>query len=140
MSLVTPLNRVLGLGSAKDGVEHWRAQRLSAVALALLGLWLVVAFIGLADLRYDTVVTWLQAPSASILMILTLLTLGYHSQLGVRILRFATRDGVSVFSIIWRMVFGICSGISAGGSSRCAQMSSESAPPPSNPERVRSLR
>jgi succinate dehydrogenase / fumarate reductase membrane anchor subunit len=84
VSLVTPLNRVLGLGSAKDGVEHWWAQRLSAVALALLGLWLVVAFIGLADLRYGTVVTWLQAPSASILMILTLLTLGYHSQLGVQ--------------------------------------------------------
>ena len=84
MSLVTPLNRVLGLGSAKDGVEHWWAQRLSAVALALLGLWLVLAFVGLADLRYDTVVNWLQAPSASILMILTLLTLGYHSQLGVQ--------------------------------------------------------
>ena len=85
MSLVTQLNRVLGLGSAKDGVEHWWAQRLSAVALALLGLWLVFAFIGLADLRYDTVVNWLQAPSASILMILTLLTLGYHSRLGVQI-------------------------------------------------------
>ena len=84
MSLVTPLNRVLGLGSAKDGVEHWWAQRLSAVALALLGLWLVFAFIGLADFRHDTVVNWLQAPSASILMILTLLTLGYHSQLGVQ--------------------------------------------------------
>ncbi len=84
MSLVTPLNRVLGLGSAKDGVEHWWAQRLSAVALALLGLWFVDAFVGLADLRYDTVVNWLQAPSASILMILTLLTVGYHSQLGVQ--------------------------------------------------------
>ena len=49
-----------------------------------MGLWLVLAFVGLADLRYDTVVNWLQAPSASILMILTLLTLGYHSQLGVQ--------------------------------------------------------
>ena len=36
----------------------------------MLGLWLVFAFIGLADLRYDTVVNWLQAPSSSILMIL----------------------------------------------------------------------
>jgi succinate dehydrogenase / fumarate reductase membrane anchor subunit len=82
--LVTPLNRALGLGSAKDGVDHWWGQRLSAVALALLGLWLVFAFLGLADLRYATVVGWLQAPVASILMILTLLTLGYHSKLGVQ--------------------------------------------------------
>ena len=84
MSLVTPLNRVLGLGSAKDGVEHWWAQRLSAVALALLGLWLVFAFLGLADLSYATVANWLQSPLTSILMILTLLTLVYHSQLGVQ--------------------------------------------------------
>lgn len=85
MRLVTPLNRVLGLGSAKDGVEHWWAQRLSAVALAPLGLWLVFAFLGLADLRYATVVGWLQAPLTSILMILTMLTLGYHSHLGVQV-------------------------------------------------------
>ena len=102
MSLVTPLNRVLGLGSAKDGVEHWWAQRLSAIALAMLGLWLVFAFIGLADLRYDTVVNWLQAPFASILMILTLLTLGYHSQLGVQIVieDYVHASGLKVAALI----------------------------------------
>ncbi len=86
MRLVTPLNRVLGLGSAKDGVEHWWAQRLSAVALALLGLWLVFAFLGLPDLRYVTVVGWMQMPLTSILMILTLAALGYHSKLGVQVI------------------------------------------------------
>ena len=84
MRLVTPIYRVLGLGSVEDAVRHWWAQRLSAVALALLGLWLVVAFLGLPDLRYATVVGWMQAPLTSILMVLTLLTLGYHSQLGVQ--------------------------------------------------------
>ena len=102
MSLVTPLNRVLGLGSAKDGVEHWWAQRLSAIALAILGLWLVLAFVGLADLRYDTVVNWLQAPFASILMILTLLTLGYHSQLGVQVVieDYVHASGLKVAALI----------------------------------------
>ncbi len=84
MRLVTPFNRVLGLGSAEDGVRHWRAQRRSAVALALLGVWFVFAFLGLPDLSYTTVVGWMQTPLTSILMILTLLALGYHSQLGVR--------------------------------------------------------
>ena len=85
MSLVTPLNRVLGLGSAKDGVGHWWSQRLSAAALTLLGHWLVFAFLGLEDLEFATVVNWLQAPFTSILMVLTLLALTYHSQLGVQI-------------------------------------------------------
>jgi len=102
VSLVTPLNRVLGLGSAKDGIEHWWAQRLSAIALTMLGLWLVIAFIGLADLRYDSVVNWLQAPSSSILMILTLLTLGYHSQLGVQIVieDYVHASGLKVAALI----------------------------------------
>ncbi len=84
MSLVTPLNRVLGLGSAKEGVEHWWGQRLSAVALVVLGLWFVLALIRLEDMSYASVVDWLQAPVASILMILSLLTAIYHSKLGVQ--------------------------------------------------------
>ena len=39
MSLVTPLNRVLGLGTAKGAAEHWWMQRVTAVALLPLGLW-----------------------------------------------------------------------------------------------------
>ena len=84
MRLVTPLSRVLGLGSAKDGVQHWWSQRLSAVALAFLGLWLIFAFLGLEDLSYANVASWMRSPFNSILMILTLLTMGYHSQLGVQ--------------------------------------------------------
>jgi len=57
---------------------------LSAVALVFLGLWFVVAFLGLGDLSYRSVVSWLEAPLNSILMILTLLTVTYHSQLGVQ--------------------------------------------------------
>ena len=43
MSLRSPLGRVLGLGSAKDGTEHWWGQRVSAIALLILGLWFAFA-------------------------------------------------------------------------------------------------
>ena len=33
----TPYARAAGLGSAKDGVGHWWSQRVTAVALILLG-------------------------------------------------------------------------------------------------------
>ena len=39
----SPLGRVLGLGSAKEGVEHWWAQRVTAIALVPLALWFVIA-------------------------------------------------------------------------------------------------
>jgi len=85
MSLVTPLNRVLGLGSAKDGTEHWWAQRLSAIALAVLGVWLTISVTSFESFGYSAVVSWMQAPLNCVLLILTVLTLSYHSQLGVQV-------------------------------------------------------
>jgi succinate dehydrogenase / fumarate reductase membrane anchor subunit len=85
MSLVTPLNRVLGLGSAKDGVEHWWRQRLTAVALMVLGAWLAIALATMGDYSYSAVAAWLGRPLNAVLLILTLLALTSHSQLGVQV-------------------------------------------------------
>lgn len=85
MNLVTPLNRVLGLGSAKGGVEHWWVQRVSAAALVLLGLWFALSVAALDDFSYASVVAWIQAPATSVLLILTALTVSLHSHLGVRV-------------------------------------------------------
>jgi len=85
MSLVTPLNRVLGLGSAKEGTDHWWGQRISAVALAVLGLWLVIAVAGLENFDYASVASWAGRPLPSVLLVLTIATLCYHSKLGVQI-------------------------------------------------------
>jgi succinate dehydrogenase / fumarate reductase membrane anchor subunit len=85
VSLVTPLNRVLGLGTAKGAAEHWWAQRLTAVALVPLGIWLAAALLLLPDFSYDTVIAWVQRPVTSILLILTVLAIGYHSYLGVQV-------------------------------------------------------
>ena len=46
----SPLGRAIGLGSAKEGVNHWWAQRISAIALVPLVLWFVIAIIGLVAL------------------------------------------------------------------------------------------
>lgn len=85
MNLVTPLNRVLGLGSAKGGVEHWWVQRVSAAALAALGLWLVVSLALLGDFSYAAVTAWIGRPVTSVLLILTVLTTARHSHLGVQV-------------------------------------------------------
>ena len=85
MSLISSFNRFLGLDTADKGVGHWWAQRLTAVALVPLGLWVVFAFASLGDFSYKLVVIFIQAPMNSALLILTLLMLSYHSKLGVQV-------------------------------------------------------
>jgi succinate dehydrogenase / fumarate reductase membrane anchor subunit len=75
----------LGLGSAKGGAEHWWAQRLSAAALVPLGLWLAIALARLDDFSYVTVIAWMQQPSTSVLLLLTAVTVSYHSHLGIQV-------------------------------------------------------
>ena len=85
MSLVSPLNKVIGLGSAKEGAEHWWMQRLSAVALIPLGLWFSFALGAMDQLDYSSVVEFIRYPVNSILLVLALIALTYHSQLGVQV-------------------------------------------------------
>jgi succinate dehydrogenase / fumarate reductase membrane anchor subunit len=82
--LRSPLGRVMGLGSAKEGVAHWWAQRLTAVALIPLVLWFVIALIGLTGARRAAVVAWLHAPLPAIATVLMLVAMFYHMALGVQ--------------------------------------------------------
>ena len=83
--LRTPLGQAIGLGSAKEGVDHWWAQRVSAVALIVLGLWFAIALVAHMGAARGDVAAWLHAPATAILMILTLAAVFYHSALGLQV-------------------------------------------------------
>ena len=85
MSLRTPLGRVLGLGSAKDGTEHFVSQRVSAVGLALLGLWFAGSMLMLESMAYLEVVRFIGRPFNTVLLSLLGVTAAYHSYLGVQV-------------------------------------------------------
>jgi succinate dehydrogenase / fumarate reductase membrane anchor subunit len=85
MSLQSPLGRALGFGSAKTGAGHWWVQRLTAVALVPLGLWFVFALLGLQHGNYQLVAAWVAEPVNAILLILLMLTVIYHSSLGLQV-------------------------------------------------------
>ena len=85
MSLMTPLNRVLGLGTAKGAAEHWWLQRVTAVALLPLGLWLAYELLTLPGFDHASVVVWVREPATSILLVLFVVAVGYHSSLGVQV-------------------------------------------------------
>ena len=84
-SMRSPLARAIGLGSAKEGGEHWWAERVSAVALVPLTLWFVASIIAHTGSDYVTFVAWLRTPLATILMILLLIALFHHTALGLQV-------------------------------------------------------
>ena len=80
----SPLGRAAGLGSAKEGVEHWWRERVTAVALIPLTLWVVASIIAHSGDGYGEFVDWLKTPVAALMMILLLIALFYHTALGLR--------------------------------------------------------
>ena len=85
MSLRSPLGKVLGTGSAKEGVHHWWLQRLTSIALVPLTIWFVVSLLSLSSFEHVTVITWMAHSWTALLMILFILVATWHSQLGVRV-------------------------------------------------------
>lgn len=84
-SLRSPMGRALGHGSAKEGTGHWWSQRVSAVALLLLGLWFLLSMQLLPEFGHAAVVAWLVRPWHAVLMTLLVLTAAVHSDLGIRV-------------------------------------------------------
>jgi succinate dehydrogenase / fumarate reductase membrane anchor subunit len=85
MSLRSPLKKVLGRGSAADGVGHWWQQRVTAIALIPLTLWFVNGLLRRSVGRFEDVQVWLSQPWSALLMLLLVLTLALHSKLGVQV-------------------------------------------------------
>jgi len=86
MSLRSPIGRVLGLGAAKEGASHWWSQRVTSVALLLLGLWFVASLLRMPNFGYEVTVAWIASPVNAVLLLLLIATLVYHSLLGVHMI------------------------------------------------------
>jgi succinate dehydrogenase / fumarate reductase membrane anchor subunit len=83
--MASPLARVRGLGSAKEGADHWWAQRLTAVALVPLTLWFVYSVVSLLGAGHAEAVAWASAPLNALLLVLLIATTFYHAQLGLQV-------------------------------------------------------
>lgn len=85
MDLIAPLKKAKGLGSAKDGVGHWWAQRISAIALTFLVSWVVYAASTLLPMSYATAIIFLDKPHNAILLFLLISSIFYHGFLGIQV-------------------------------------------------------
>ena len=83
--LRSSLGRARGLGSAKEGVQHWWVQRMTALALVPLCLWFVASIVGLAGAPREEVVAWIGRPVPATLLLLLVAAGFHHSQLGLQV-------------------------------------------------------
>lgn len=81
----SPLGRVLGLGSAREGVEHWWRQRTTALLLVPLTLWFVITAIGLIGADRAAIAAWMHNPMAAVFMVLLIVATFYHAALGLQV-------------------------------------------------------
>jgi len=80
----SPLGRAKHLGAARSGVQGWWMQRVSAVALVLLMLWLVMTATFFLSTDHGQVTDWLSRPYNAVGIILFVVSMFYHAWLGVR--------------------------------------------------------
>jgi succinate dehydrogenase / fumarate reductase membrane anchor subunit len=78
--------RILAQASAREGSHHWLLERMTSVALLPLTLWFVVSAISLSGAGYEEVRLWLASPFNTMAMLLLILTVFWHAQLGVQVI------------------------------------------------------
>ncbi|NVK31542.1 MAG: succinate dehydrogenase, hydrophobic membrane anchor protein [Gammaproteobacteria bacterium] len=86
MDYRTPLSKARGLGSAKEGVHHWWAQRMTALALTPLTIWFCFSVASLSTFSYDAFSAWLQGPMNAALMLAVMIAGFYHGAIGLQVI------------------------------------------------------
>jgi succinate dehydrogenase / fumarate reductase membrane anchor subunit len=81
----SPLGNARGLGSAKEGLHHWWAQRLTSIALIPLTFWFVVSLIQLAHGESGAMYEWLLSPYHATVLILFIAVGFHHGVLGMQV-------------------------------------------------------
>ena len=85
-SLRTPLARVRGLGSAKEGVGHFILQRATAIAQVFLVPWFLISVLYVAPGGHDAVIDWVAKPWNAVLILLVFASVLNHMRLGLQVI------------------------------------------------------
>ena len=85
-SMQTPLGKVRGLGSARKGVSHWWLQRLTAMGMAPIVIYLVIGLVTSISADYAAAIAWLSAPVNATAALLLFGVGFYHASLGLQVI------------------------------------------------------
>ncbi len=79
------LGQVRGLGAAHAGVEHWRIERVTAIALVPLTIWFVVAVLSMLGADQPVIAHWIGRPWNAVLLLALVVLTFHHTQLGMQV-------------------------------------------------------
>lgn len=82
----TPLKRAVGLGSAKDGTGHFIHQRITAIALVLLGAYLIGILLGLGGADYGRARAIVASPLNAAVLVAFIVAAFWHAKLGLQVI------------------------------------------------------
>ncbi|RCL00919.1 MAG: membrane anchor subunit [Candidatus Tokpelaia sp. JSC189] len=82
----TPLGKVGGLGSTKNGTRNFCIQRFTAMANVPLFIFFIVLVVTLVGQDYDHVYNMLANPIIALVMGLMILSAVYHMKLGMQVI------------------------------------------------------
>lgn len=105
----TPLAKVRGLGSAKEGTDHFWKQRVTGAANLILVIWMLVVLVQIAGADYATVKRTLAAPYNAIAIALLVMTSALHMRLGMQTIieDYVHSDGRKVLALLANSFFTI---------------------------------
>jgi succinate dehydrogenase / fumarate reductase membrane anchor subunit len=100
--LRTPLSKVKGLGSARQGVSHWWHQRLTSLLMLPLIFLLAIWVTGLPQLDHASFIAWVGTPLISVCLIFLIGAMFYHAQLGLQVVieDYVASHGLRTASIV----------------------------------------
>ncbi|PCI03143.1 MAG: succinate dehydrogenase, hydrophobic membrane anchor protein [Hyphomicrobiales bacterium] len=85
MSMLTPFKKVHGLGSAKEGTDHFWRQRLTSIANIPLMIYFVWLIISLNGAPFSEVVAQLSSPITAVVLLLVMVSGLIHMKLGMQV-------------------------------------------------------
>lgn len=83
--MMTPLKKVRGLGSAREGTMHFWRQRLTAIANVPLTLFFVGLIVALSGADYESTRAVLANPFVALMLALMMISALIHMRLGMQI-------------------------------------------------------
>lgn len=108
----TPLGRVRGLGSAREGTGHFWRQRLTAVANVPLMLFFVGFLLSINGADHATVQAAFANPFVSLMFALMIFSALYHMRLGMQVIieDYIHGEGLKLALIMLNTFFAIAVG------------------------------